>query len=104
METKKITKATFKAFLRKHEGALLVRVKSEFDGMVDGCVAVLDGFTPAQPETRLPYENTLGVKGVWLVGGGRNSFVPFSQGGVIGIQVYNCCGCFSVGVRAEVVR
>jgi hypothetical protein len=100
MTVRKPTVATFKAFVRKHRGALLIKCKSSFDGMVDG-IAVNRGaaFEPAE-STDLSVSNTLGIRGVWLVGSSRDHVSPFCEQGLIGFEVYNCCGNFAVAVRA----
>jgi len=92
----KITKATFKKFLKQPN--LLISQRSTFDGMVDGVMPSSDkSFKPIEPDGHV--ENTLGIKGVWLVGGGRDFFTHYEKDGIIGIEVYNCCGSFIVGVR-----
>ena len=95
----KITKATFKAFIRKNEKNLLIKEKSRFDGMTDCVMPVAnDGFTPISAAT-YPCDNNLGFAGVWLVHGSRDSFEEFHQDGLRGISVWNCCGSFTVAVR-----
>ena len=96
---KKITKTTFKSFIKKNADNLLIQVKSEFDGMVDGCVSVKGGFVKAQAADRYT-ENTYGIHGAWLVGGGRDWFTEYNKDGITGIEVTNCCGRFIVGVTA----
>ena len=96
--TKKITKATFRSFIRKNSDRLFVKERSRFDGMIDCVADVADTFQPA--ETGCGYDdNTMGIRGVWLVRG-RNWFVPFEENGFSGFTVYNCCGSFIVAVRA----
>ena len=101
-ETKKITKATFKSFVKKNRASLLVKVGREYDGMVDGCVAVEGGFKAAVDELSADEVNphTLGLKGVWMVGGGRDYFESYSVNGVSGIRCSNCCGNFIVAVQS----
>ena len=94
----KITKTTLKSFIRKNAGNLHVKVRSRFDGMTDCVQSVEDTFTPAEPAGHV--EHTLGIAGVWLVGGSRNSFDAFEADGFRGITVYNCCGSFVVAVPA----
>ena len=90
----KITKATFKSFLRKNPNFVL-RVKSSFDGMTD-CVQSVDGGFVRPSAADYPCDNNLGFRGVWLVGGGRDSFREYNDGRRKGIEVYNCCGSFIV--------
>ena len=94
----KFTKATFKSFVNKNRDSLLVYQKRSFDGMCDGVVPTGEsGFTPARPAD-YAHENNMGIQGVWLVGGGRDTFTPFDNGTHTGVEVYNCCGTFSVAV------
>lgn len=95
----KITKATFKSFVKKNRANLLVFEKSRFDGMVD-CVMPTEnsGFTKAV-SADYAHDNNLGIQGVWLVGGSRDYFTAYEKNGVKGIEVYNCCGSFVVGVK-----
>lgn len=94
----KITKATFKSFIRKNEGKLFIKQQSHFDGMTD-CIQQLDGgYVPVQkPEYN--HEETLGIQGVWLVGGGRDYFTAVEENGFKGICCYNCCGQFILAVK-----
>lgn len=95
---KRITKATFKSFVKKNRANLYVKVKSSFDGMTD-CVQQLNGgFAPAK-EAVYTHENNLGIGGVWLVNGSRDYFREVTQDGFTGIEVYNCCGTFVVAVK-----
>ena len=87
----KITKATLKSFIRKNEGNLFVNLRGEFDPSVDGVNPIVLGFRKAE-STELSHEHTLGIRGLWLVGGSRNSFQPFNEGGVTGIRWDNSCG------------
>lgn len=98
----KPTIASVKAFIRKNKDALLIKVRMRFDGMTDcveptGAVA----FEKAQLTTDF-VENTLGVKGAWIVRGGRDSVVPYNDGQRVGYEVWNCCGTFILA--AETTR
>jgi hypothetical protein len=93
----KITKATFKSFIKKNEN-LHIRTFSEFDGMVDGCVAIDTGFKPITMSDR-PHTNNLGIQGVWLVGQSRDYFREYNKDGYKGIEVSNCCGNFVIAVK-----
>ncbi len=95
----KITRATFKSFLKKNAGRVLISTGSRFDGMYDSVMPCADqAFTPIQPADRA-YDNNLGYQGVWLVLGSRDYFTEYSKDGMTGIQVYNCCGTFTVAVK-----
>ena len=45
------------------------------------------------------WDNNLGIQGVWLVNGSRDSFREYDDGDFRGIHVYNCCGSFTVAVK-----
>ena len=94
----KITKATFKSFVKKNRANILINVKSSFDGMVDGCVSHDGGFVKAS-DADFIHENNLGIQGVWLVGGSRDYFTAFEKNGLKGIEVSNCCGRFIVATK-----
>lgn len=91
---KKPTKATFKSFIRKNRQILQVLVKSSFSGMND-CINET-GETEFKQVTNCSIknsdENTLGISGLWLVGGGRDYFKPYYDDNMIGYEVSNCCG------------
>lgn len=97
----KATRATLKSFVRKNEGNLLFSSRSSFDGMIDGCASTADkSFKPAtKSDLKHADGNTLGIAGVWLVGGGRDSIIPFNKDGLTGLEVYNCCGHFLLAVK-----
>ena len=97
--TKKITLATLKSFIRKAGDNLHVMRKSRFDGMQDMVVACKTPFEKARTAD-ISCERNCGVEGVWVVRGGRNLFEEYNQDGFFGIEVYNCCGSFVVAVPA----
>lgn len=97
--SKKITKATFKSFIKKNHGKLFVKFISDFDGMQD----MVDfhknpQFKPATHSNRFE-ENSLGVEGVWLVSGSRDRFSAYEDTQYIGIKYYNCCGSAIVAIE-----
>jgi len=94
----KVTKATFKSFLRKNEGKLHVNHKRSFDGMIDGCAELHDGFTPVVKDDTF-IEKSFGIKGLWLVGGGRDYFNAYNDGKYEGIEVFNCCGSSIIATK-----
>lgn len=95
---KKITRSTFKSFLKKNEGKIFVKKDSDFDGMTD-CVQHNNDakFAPAYFTDR-NFDNTLGVVGVWLVGSSRDYFKHYEDDKFVGIKYYNCCGSGIVAV------
>lgn len=98
MKARKITLATFKAWIRKNPGFLIMH-KSSFDGMIDGISYDSRAEFKAPSSAAFPCDNNLGYAGIWLVGGSRNSFDAYDKNGFVGIEVYNCCGSFVVAVR-----
>ncbi|MDD2475838.1 MAG: hypothetical protein PHI32_08000 [Dysgonamonadaceae bacterium] len=95
---KKITRATFKSFIRKAGDNLLIKVVSEFNGMVDGVEQVEDSFDKAT-KTDSNVKNTLGFVGIWLVGSSRDYFTHFEDNNYIGIEYSNCCGSGIIAVE-----
>jgi hypothetical protein len=98
----KITKATFKKFIRDNKDALHINCKSSFSGM-DDCVMQLEGgFRKAQP-TQNHKEHTLEVdSGLWLVGSSRDYFRAYDDGQFTGIEVSNCCGSSVIAIPKQV--
>lgn len=94
----KITKATLKSFINKNRDKLFIREKSSYCGMIDGLEYSNEGFKKAEQSERQE-KYSLGVKGVWLVGGSRNSFSSYNDENFSGIEVYNCCGSFIVAIK-----
>ena len=95
---KKITKASFKKFIKDNFDNLLINIKTCFDGMTDGCEDRHNGFEKAQSTTR-NIDHTFGIQGVWLVGRSNDYFEAFENDNHIGIQVYNSCGQFIIAVE-----
>lgn len=100
-QQKRTTVATLKAFVRKHRARLLIKQSSSFDGMTD-CVQHIDGATyvPAQDSERHE-SHTLGVHGLWLVGGGRDYIKPIDTPQYTGLSVSNSCGSCEVVIAKQ---
>lgn len=95
----KITKATFKSFIRKNEGKLFIKNISEFSGMTDSVEYSQDpSWSQLLPADRY-HDNNLGYQGIWLVGSSGNLFNEYNKGGYTGIEVYNCCGTFIIATK-----
>ncbi len=95
----KFTRATANSFIKKNLPNLKIKVKSSFDGMIDGIRHTGEKtFVPVQlgnPECKC----TMGVKGVWFVGGGRDYFTPRYDGDKLtGFECYNTCGTFELSI------
>lgn len=96
---KRITKSTFKSFIRKNDGKLFINKRSQFDGMIDGVEYNRDSqFAKVVPAERV-WDNNLGIQGVWLVNGSRDSFTEYEDTEYKGIHVYNCCGSFILATK-----
>lgn len=98
---KKATLATLKSFVKRNRESLLVKVRSSFDGMVDCVMPVEDNdFSPALDTERCT-RSTLGIHGVWLVLGGRDYITRIETDDLVGLEVTNSCGSFSVAVPKQ---
>lgn len=96
---KKPTLATVKSFIRKNSDRLLICSRAAFDGMSDSTVYDRNpGFRKVEfnPEG---FENTLGVPGAWFVFGSRDLITPYQRNGLVGFEIYNCCGVFVLAVE-----
>ena len=97
LKTKKITLATLKSFINKNQ--VYIKMESSFDGMSDMVEYDRNAkYTPAQ-KTDDHIKSTLGIKGLWLVGGSRNYFRYFEDETFYGIDVTNCCGSSLIAVK-----
>lgn len=95
----KITRATFKSFIKKNLGNLYLKVKSEFDGMTDGVEQVKGEFEKVKPTVGY-FEHKLNISGLWLVGH-RDYFENYDDGIYTGIAYSNCCGSGVVAIKKE---
>jgi len=96
-ETKKITMATVKSFIKHNKGDLFVSFRASFDGMTD-CVEQLKGVPYKAEDTTEHLEHSLGIKGAWFVGSSRDYFRLYEDEMFKGIDVSNCCGHFILAV------
>jgi hypothetical protein len=121
---KKITKATFKSFIKKNEGKLFVQNIAHFSSHSDMVEYLpsdertfkkLEKITISDMDYRIAErrgttrewlenytfnsENTLGYEGIYLVNHSRDSFRDYEDDQFIGINVYNCCGNFTVAIQ-----
>lgn len=93
--TKKITRATFKKFIRDNKGRMLIRVESDFNGMSDCVEYDADAlFSEAEHLPAGSQANMMGIRGVWLVGSSRDCFYAYEDDSRAGIRVSNACGTF----------
>jgi hypothetical protein len=107
---KKITVATVKSFIKKNRSRLMVEVKSSFDGMQDMVTRCEGGFREATPRTYWSQDArgyvavsedckySLGILGVYFVGGSRDSCSRFETETLVGFEVSNCCGTWKVAI------
>lgn len=100
LKNKKITKATFKNFIKKAE-EFFINVRTEFDGMTDGVESRNKGFQLASGEFKDSGSGSLGFDGIWLVGSSRDRFSYYESETMEGIRVYNSCGSFIVAIKKE---
>lgn len=97
----KPTLATVKKFIKESGENLLIKKKSEFDGMSDGTVTIRDAqFTKALKsehcEEQFGKDHKLGVHGAWFVFGSRDHITEFETATHKGFDVFNCCGSFTL--------
>ena len=98
----KITKATFKSFIRKNSDNLYVKKDTDYDGMVDGIGGVENSaFHKAQATDHMP-KYTLGIGSVWLVGNSSDYFTEYSDNKFEGIGYTNCCGSGVIAIKKGV--
>ena len=90
-KAKKITKATFKSFIRKNIDNLYLNVQSSFSGMTD-MVETLDNGLKKVEITERHIKNTCGINGIWLVGSSRDYFNSYQTDTHVGIEYFNSCG------------
>ena len=95
---KKITKTTFKSFIKRYANDLMINVSSAFDGQIDGSASFKKDFSKIEKSDRNFPDYDFGIAGVWIVGGGRDHFSHYEEGGLIGITVCNSCRTFTVAV------
>lgn len=102
-KTKRITKATFKAFAKRNRENLFVRAKSSFDGMHDCVMPASDnGWRAAEvDESKIGGTGSV-LNGVYLVGDSRDYFTEYEDETYYGIEVYNSCGCSIVAIKKEI--
>lgn len=110
-KTKKLTVATVKAFIRKHrDNGLMIETRSKFDAMQDMVDRCEGGLYPARRATFWDHDtrqdvlvpedskNSLGIVGVWFVGG-RDYCTRYETETMQGFEVSNCCGCWRVAIK-----
>ncbi len=98
----RITRTTFKSFIKKHKDNLLIAKLSDFDGMVDCVMPSTDKDFRKAEHTKTVTDMNLGINGVYLCGGGgsgRDYYTEYNDGKRQGIEVSNCCGNFIVAVE-----
>lgn len=93
---KKITKATFKSFVKKNLKNLYSVCFSDFDGMQDCVTAVEQKLAKVTTFDWSRGYGDCGMPNVWLCGGGDDRFGEIEYKGMKGIQCYNCCGHWAV--------
>lgn len=94
--TKKITKATFKSFVKKNIANLYAVCFSDFDGM---CDCVMPTERKLMKVTSFDFSRgygDCGMPNVWLCGGGDDFFNEITYKGMHGIECFNCCGSWAV--------
>ena len=101
---KKITRSTFKTFIKKNQGKLFVKQVSHFDGMYDCSMNIPNAKFDKAEDTLTSFENTLGIRGVWLVGSSRDNFYNYEDDYYQGFEVYNCVSNFMLVIKKDVTQ
>lgn len=96
---KKITKSTFRSFIYRNRSRLEFKSLSSYHGGQDAVVENRSASFVVARETTRSFNYTLGIEGVWIVGGSRDYFSTYEDAEYIGIQCHNSCGSFVVAVR-----
>jgi len=99
LETKKITAATFKAFVKRNSENLFIRNLSDFDGNSDCIESVEDRSWRKTFITNSSFYEKSGVESVYMVGHGRDYFRLFEDKEFIGIHVFNSCGSCDLTIK-----
>jgi len=89
--TKKITKATIKSFIKKNKDNVLVKVISEFDGMVDGIEK------SKNDEYKKIVSSSSDINELFVLG--RNYFEVIDNEKYYGYSISNCCGLFELVIE-----
>ncbi len=100
---KKFTRASLKSIIRKHFDVLEIKVKSRFDGMTDMVEQQTNSWRKAEI-TELQINNTLGINGLWLVGGCGDLLTTTEHEGFFLVDVYNCCGSSLLRIPLKEVK
>lgn len=100
MNTKKITLATLKSFIRKNSDKLYINLRSKFSGMTDGIEKVGNSFEPVTIDNEhVNASHTLGIAGAWIVGSSRDWLSHYEDETYTGIDVSNSCGHFILAIK-----
>ncbi len=94
----KITRATFKKFIKNNIDNLYINVFSKIDAMIDGHEHYNEPFTKIVKTDEFP-EARCGIKGCWLVRGSRDYFKEYNKDGFKGIEVLNSCTNFVIAIK-----
>lgn len=97
----KITKATFKSFVKNNFSKLYAKKNSSFDGMVDCVMPSNEEFNRIDKSewAKNHSNNTLGIRQIWLVGRGQDWFSKYEDKNYTGIEYNNCCGNGVVAIK-----
>lgn len=102
LKTKKITKTTFKSFIKKNSDNLYAMNNSRFDGMSDMVEQNEEAaFRKVEAFDAPNQDYTLGIHEVWIVGQSRDYFRFYEDEEFYGIKCFNACGSFVVALKKE---
>ncbi len=101
----KITKSTLKSFIRRNKNNLLIKESGSFDGMIDGISWNKNSSFKNVKITDKDLNHTLGIEDVWVIErAGANNFDRYEDENYIGIEVYNCCGKFTLAIEKSLIK
>jgi hypothetical protein len=96
--SKKFTMASMKSFVKKANGLQIFK-QSSFDGMTDCVEICADQNWKNVDISKIDVTDKyrMGISGAWFVGGGGDYFTTKEvDGKVVEVEIYNCCGNFSL--------
>ena len=95
----KITRTTLKSFIKKNKDNLFVKVKSSFDGMIDGVRDVEMDWKKVEAEPNFNERYNYGIQGIWVVGESRDYLTEYEDENYKGIRISNCCGVSIIATK-----
>ena len=104
IKLKKITLTTIKNFVSRElaNDNLYIKTLSSFDAMTDSIKVDNEAnFSKAEITdwSEKSKNNTLRVRGIWIVRRGNDYFTRYTDEQCIGYRISNCCGSFIIAMK-----